>query len=81
MDSEQPPQAAQKRGFFYGLCSDENGVPDEANMAFLIAFFVIIIGAVYNAYKVHHFDMLAFAGGVGALIPIYRVSRGDLRRP
>lgn len=80
MADQVEQQAAQKRGFFYGLLSDENGLWDEANFAFFVAFFVITLGAFINAFSSGEFPMLAYAGAVGALIPVYRVSRGDLRR-
>lgn len=60
--------------FFSCLLCDENGVPDEANVAFLACIITLIIGAFCP-----RFPLGEFAAAVCALLPLYRASRGDWR--
>ena len=60
--------------FWRALFCDENGIPDEANVAFLAALLELAGGAF-----IPHFPLAPFAASVCTLIPLYRLSRGDLR--
>lgn len=64
--------------FLRALLSDENGVPDEANVIFVAAAAALIAGAFLIAFG-HPFPLGDFAAAICALLPLYRASRGDWR--
>lgn len=65
--------------FIVKLLSDEQGVPDESAVAFLLSLLVLIAGAFLQAWG-RPFPMSAFAAAVCALIPLYKAARGDWRK-
>ena len=66
------------RAFLRALMSDESGIPDEANILFLAAGATLIAGAFLIAFG-RPFPLGEFAAAICALIPLYRVARGDWR--
>lgn len=64
--------------FICSIFSDENGLPDEANVLFLAAGATLIVGAFLVAFG-YHFPLGEFAAANCALIPLYRAARGDFR--
>lgn len=78
-DATPTPKATPARGFFYALLCDEAGVPDEANVAFLVSLVALIVGAFLDGFGVGRFPLAEFGGAVCALIPLYRATRGDMR--
>lgn len=66
------------RVFLRALCSDENGIPDEANIILFAATGALIAGAFLVAFG-RPFPLGDFAAAICALIPLYRASRGDWR--
>lgn len=65
--------------FLCGLLSDPKGIPDESALAFLLAVLALMAGAFLRAFG-HAFPLADFAASVCALIPLYKVSRGDWRK-
>ena len=64
--------------FIGRMLSDENGVPDEANLVFVGAAIILAVGAFMVAFG-HPFPLGDFAAAICALIPLYRAARGDWR--
>lgn len=60
------------------LLADEKGQPDESAFAFLLALCTLIVGAFLRAFG-YGFPLAEFASAVCALIPLYKLSRGDWR--
>lgn len=65
--------------FLRALCSDQQGVPDESALAFLVALAGLIAGGFLRAFG-HPFPLSEFAAAVCALIPLYKAARGDWRK-
>lgn len=61
------------------MLSDENGIPDESALAFMLALFTLMGGAFLRAWG-HPFPLSEFAAAVCALIPLYKAARGDWRK-
>lgn len=65
--------------FFCALLSDQQGIPDESAVAFLISLLTLMAGAFLRAFG-HGFPLADFAAAVCALIPLYKAARGDWRK-
>lgn len=61
------------------MLSDEQGVPDESAVAFLLSLFTLVGGAFLRAFG-YPFPLTEFAAAVCALIPLYKAARGDWRK-
>lgn len=61
------------------LLANEKGQPDESALAFLLALCTLIAGAFLRAFG-HGFPLAEFASAVCALIPLYKLAKGDWRR-
>lgn len=64
--------------FLAAILADENGTPDEANLAFIAFAMALIAGAFLIAFG-YPFPLDALAASAGTIIPLYRASRGDWR--
>lgn len=65
--------------FLRALLSDQQGVPDESALAFLMALLTLMAGAFLRAWG-HPFPLSEFAAAVCALVPLYKAARGDWRK-
>lgn len=65
--------------FICSIICDGKGQPDEAALGFLLSLTAILIGAFMRAFG-YPFPLAEFATAVCALVPMYKVARGDFQK-